>query len=468
MTRSPLRRRDLLRAAPVALAAGALGASVARAGPAADYDVIVVGGGFAGVTAARECSRSGLRTLLVEAKSRLGGRTYTSSFAGKLVELGGTWIHWTQPYVWAEAMKYGLAVEETPGAAPERVVVRSAGKAVELDAVQWGGVSAAIESYFAEARTVLERPYDLRYRWEEVLRRDGMTSADRLAQIKMTELQRDAVAGLMETLANAPISQASYNENMRWYALPGWSMTAMFDSTGRYHLKDGTAALIDRINGDSKAEVRLGSPVTRIEQDSDGVTVVLFSGERLHARAAVLALPMNVLASIDYAPALPAGLVALSRERHSSVGMKLYVEVEGDMGRLMALAPSPSPIGLLMTYASMGNRTVLVGFGADAKALAFNDDEAVQRAVSMLLPGVRVLSSTSYGWHADPFAMGTYANFRPGAIARSYDATLLDHGRLVLGVGDFGEGWRGFIDGAIGAGFSASQRVARLLAGEHR
>ena len=40
-----------------------------------DWDAIVVGGGFAGVTAARELDASGHRTLLLEARDRLGGRT---------------------------------------------------------------------------------------------------------------------------------------------------------------------------------------------------------------------------------------------------------------------------------------------------------------------------------------------------------------------------------------------------------
>lgn len=465
MCPSPVSRRDLLRAAPAVLAAGALAAPAVHAGATKDYDVIVVGGGFAGVTAARECRHAGLRTVLLEAKNRLGGRTFSSRFSGHAIELGGTWIHWTQPFVWAETMKYGLAVEETPGAAPDRMVVRSGGRGVELDAAQWGGVTAAVEAYFGEARAVMERPYDLRFRWSEVLKRDAMTGADRLGQIKTNGIQRDAVTGLIETLSSAPLAQTSYNEMMRWYALPGWSMTAMFDSTGRYHLKDGTAALVDRIVRDGGAEVRLGTPVKRIAQDASGVTVRIGSGEELRARSAVLALPMNVLATIDYEPALPPGLLALSRERHASVGQKFYFEVEGNQGNLMCLAPSPSPIGLLMTYSTPGARTMLVGFGAQASALNINDDEAVQRAMDQVLPGTRVIAATGYAWHADPYALGTYANFRPGAITRSYEATLQDHGRVILGVGDFGEGWRGFIDGAIGAGFSAAQRVNRLLAG---
>ncbi len=47
-------------------------------GAAAMYDVIVVGGGFAGVTAARECALRGRSVLLLEARDRLGGRTWSA------------------------------------------------------------------------------------------------------------------------------------------------------------------------------------------------------------------------------------------------------------------------------------------------------------------------------------------------------------------------------------------------------
>ena len=73
-----------------------------------DFDIIVVGGGFAGVTAARDCERNGYKTLLLEARDRLGGRTWTSEFEGEPIELGGTWIYNSQPFVWSEVIRYGL------------------------------------------------------------------------------------------------------------------------------------------------------------------------------------------------------------------------------------------------------------------------------------------------------------------------------------------------------------------------
>jgi monoamine oxidase len=79
-----------------------------------EHDVIVVGGGFAGLTAARELRAAGRRVLLLEGRDRLGGRTHTSDFAGAEVELGGAYVHWFQPHVFAELTRYGIAFTRRP------------------------------------------------------------------------------------------------------------------------------------------------------------------------------------------------------------------------------------------------------------------------------------------------------------------------------------------------------------------
>ena len=75
------------------------------------HDVIVIGGGFAGVTAARECSLRGCTVLLLEARDRLGGRTWGADWAGTQIELGGAWVHWHQPHTFSELTRAGLKVE---------------------------------------------------------------------------------------------------------------------------------------------------------------------------------------------------------------------------------------------------------------------------------------------------------------------------------------------------------------------
>ena len=87
-----MNRRDFVSSAAMAsLATAALPDTRApRAATAGgEYDCIVIGGGFAGASAAREIGRAGLRTVILEARSRLGGRTFSATFAEHKIELGG-------------------------------------------------------------------------------------------------------------------------------------------------------------------------------------------------------------------------------------------------------------------------------------------------------------------------------------------------------------------------------------------
>ena len=70
--------------------------------------------------------------LLLEARERLGGRAWVSSFAGIDVEMGGAFVHWSQPHLWAEVTRYGLGIVELPE--PERAFLRRDDGIEELDA----------------------------------------------------------------------------------------------------------------------------------------------------------------------------------------------------------------------------------------------------------------------------------------------------------------------------------------------
>jgi monoamine oxidase len=82
----------------------------------ADADVVVIGAGFAGLVAARELGRAGLGVLVLEARDRVGGRTWTDRRLGHDLELGGTWVHWVQPHTWAEMTRYGREITRSPAA----------------------------------------------------------------------------------------------------------------------------------------------------------------------------------------------------------------------------------------------------------------------------------------------------------------------------------------------------------------
>jgi monoamine oxidase len=73
-----------------------------------EQDVIVVGGGLAGLAAARDLHHAGRQVLVLEATDRMGGRAYTGRLDGVDVELGGAFVHWFQAHLFAELTRYGI------------------------------------------------------------------------------------------------------------------------------------------------------------------------------------------------------------------------------------------------------------------------------------------------------------------------------------------------------------------------
>jgi monoamine oxidase len=83
--------------------------------PASEVDVVVVGGGFSGLMAGYESFQAGLETVVLEARNRVGGRSYSSALKNGpgVIELGGTWINkTTQPVVYGLTKKFDLETEE--------------------------------------------------------------------------------------------------------------------------------------------------------------------------------------------------------------------------------------------------------------------------------------------------------------------------------------------------------------------
>lgn len=73
------------------------------------HDVVVVGAGYAGLTAVRDLTIAGHDVLLLEGRDRIGGRTWSSDIEGYPYEMGGTWVHWNQPFIWREMARYGMS-----------------------------------------------------------------------------------------------------------------------------------------------------------------------------------------------------------------------------------------------------------------------------------------------------------------------------------------------------------------------
>ncbi|BAL24195.1 NAD(P)/FAD-dependent oxidoreductase [Azoarcus sp. KH32C] len=461
-------RRDFLRLASATAAgsllsvdAGAANKTVRKGKP----DVVVVGGGFAGVTAARELAHKGAKVLLLEARNRLGGRTFYSRFGDKKVELGGTWVHWSQPHVWSEIMRYGMELEETPGAAaPERVMWLSDGKVQEIPIEESTRLLIEASNRFHEgSEKAFPRPY-LPFLSEEGAKLDHLSMADRIQQLNLPPVQRDLLAALMAANCNNRPGEGAFTEMLRWWALADRDVVRLFDACVRYKFKEGTASLINRMVADGGFEVRLSTVVSEIKQTDSGVVLVTESGERIEASYAIMALPVNTLGAIDFKPALLPGKQAMARERHAGAGHKVYIKVKGELGSVMMYAPESEPLNLLFSDNHGKDGGTLIAFGRPGgQSFDVHNPKSVEPLVRKFLPQVTVTDVLSYDWHLDPYSLGTWCTYKPNQFSRYMQDLRAHQGRVFFAGSDIAAGWRGFIDGAIETGLEVAQAVSSTM-----
>ena len=432
-----------------------------------DYDAIVIGGGFAGVTAARELSRSGLKTVILEGRSRLGGRTFTSKIGAEKVELGGTWVHWTQPNVWTEIMHYGLELEETVGLAnPETVIWVTDNQVKQAPAAEAFEIfGAACSEYYKEAKSIYPRPFDHFFAEEALNRVDGMSAAEYLEGLSLSREQKDMLDSWLSGNGHNYPKTIAYSEIMRWFALSNFNLPTMFDSIARYKIKSGTKSLLDAMIADSESEVRLATPVSKVDQSHDKVTVTTADGV-LTASSVVVAVPLNTLRDIEYTPQLSSEKLEIAAQGHAGAGVKGYIHIKQKVGNIMTYAPAKNnitPFTSVFTDHEDANGTWLIAFSADPELIDINDSLAVEKALQPLIPGVEVMTSYGYDWNLDPFSKGTWCTYRPNQTTRYLTALQEREGRLFFAGADMANGWRGFIDGAIENGREVGYQVASYL-----
>ena len=306
--------------------------------PESGADVVIVGGGFAGVTAARELTMRGRSAVLVDPRDRLGGRTHTASHQGHALELGGTWVHPAQPNVWAEITRYGLDVEEMPVPGAKQSVL-SAGRLVPLNADDMGRMVDALVRFCAPAESLFAMPYAERP-GPDPERFGDRSVREVLAELEAAPIPRDTLDAIWSTLATGPLDQVAASDMARVLRPGGVEHPQMFASLSGLKIVDGTRSLIDAIASQAEpAAIRLSSPVRRISQTGDDVRVELGSGEVVTARTALITLPINVLNRVSIEPQLSEIKRAAATQRHAGSGVKGYVHVGGDVGNVSVFAP---------------------------------------------------------------------------------------------------------------------------------
>lgn len=427
-----------------------------------DYEAIVIGGGFAGITAARDLRDQGRSVAVVEARDRLGGRTWYKPFGsdGPNVEFGGTWVapRW-QPWVAGEIERYAAELVESPAAevcgwslGGERY-----GGALPIPVEEWMDFERAI-------RTVDNAASRIRF-GDAPLDQEGLDELDVpfttwLEQLELPAKTREFVLAWAGFYFGAHPSEVSALHILSWVAGFGDSAIGWYVGVST-KLAKGTVGLLTAMAEDTDADIRLQTPIQSIESAGERVTVTTRDGDVLSAQSAVLAVPLNTWHDIDINP-LGDAKTAVASQRHAGHSVKIWALVRNMPANFYGVGYD-TKIKWLATEYHTPDGDLLVGFGTSAEELDVTDTAAVAAAVREFLPDADVVATDAHNWNADEYAQGTWMAYRPGQVSRYASALQQSEARIAFAGSDLASGWCGWIDGAIESGRRAAGDVQRML-----
>jgi monoamine oxidase len=427
------------------------------------YDVIVIGGGLAGLTAARDLRHAGKSVLVLEARDRLGGRTWYREFpgTGQKVEIGGTWfVKPCQPSIAAEIARYELPISQSPTGQSFRTSVggqlRADGFPIPLEEV--GDFERGVFEIIAGARRLeFGKPLDtqpvadLDIPFEEFLR-----------CLALGQATHEYISSWVGFFFGCHPAEVSALHVLSWVAGFGNSVWAWYaaitDKFGK-----GTASLVEALAADGGADIRLSSPVQRVEQGAAGVTVTTREGETFAAASAVLAAPLNTWHDIAFEPELSEPKRQAASERQTGHATKVWALAENAPDHLVGVGWGGG-LNWVSTEFVLPEGQLLVGFGTGPEMLDVTSSDDIRRAVERFAPEARIVATDAHDWNVDEFSQGTWMSYRPGQLMRFHSAFQEVEGRISFAGSDLALGWAGWMDGAIESGARAASQVVKLLA----
>jgi len=356
-----------------------------------ETEVVVVGGGAAGIGAARKLTDAGVPCLLLEARDRLGGRAWTHEAGGYPLDLGCGWLHSADKNPLTRiARDQGRRIDQTPP--PWQRICKQSGFPIEEQKIFREAQTAFFERIDEMAKERPDAPSS------QALAPDGRWNA-------LISAVTTYIAGA-EPDRVAMADFASYEDSgVNWRVVEGYGTAIVAHAQG--------------------VQVELNCPVLCIDRSGTRLRLITPKGA-ITAAQAIVTLPSALLAAHEdfFSPALPDKIEA-ARALPLGLADKLFIALEdaeefeadsrmyGSPNRVATASYSMRPFGRPMIEVYFGGRHAEA---LEAEGVPAFFEFAVRELTELMGESFRkrLAPIGMHRWAADPFARGSYSYAVPG------------------------------------------------------
>ncbi len=465
-----------------------------------ECEVVVVGAGYSGLATARHLARSGVDVLVLDARHRVGGRSFTDvTAAGFTIDRGGQWIGPTQDHLAALASELGVATFPTYTTG-QGVELREGTREPYVGLIPTSdphgaadGIAAMLDLDLAAFEVPTEAPWDA----PDAAALDARTLATYLDD----HLSSASARSILEVAIKAIFGTGSGELSLLFalfYLHAGGGLTNLARTTGgaqEGRFAGGSQQLAEGMAAELGDRVVLGAPVESVTYRPADVAIgarLVATGAdpadpssphdplRVRARRAVFAMSPVLCGRLTYTPPLPGGRDQLSQRMPMGAVTKVHVLYDRPFWREDGLngqivAPESALGSTFDNSPEDASHGAIVGFvaGDDCRRLERAGPEVRRELMLADLERAfgprarRPIEVVEQHWPAEPFTRGgPVAVSAPGALTALGPALREPVGPLHWAGTETATQWCGYLDGALSAGRRAADEVLGALKGE--
>jgi monoamine oxidase len=442
---------------------------------------VIVGAGLSGLMAARTLLSAGVEPLVLEARNRVGGRTWTRPGEdGTLLDLGGQWIGPTQRRILTLAEELDVQTFKS----------WDTGKNIKYhrgERITYSGAipthdpatsADAVEAMLTLNIMATQVPLDAPWTAPNALQWDSQTFDTWIRVNARSDGARELIELVIQAVFSLEARDVSLLHVLFYIHSAGNLMELVAVTGGAQESRcvGGTQQFSDKMAAALGERVILNAPVHTIAQDEWGVRVEA-EGVMVSAERAILALPPTLAGRLRYRPALPGYRDQFTQR----VPMGTVIKVQclyaapfwRDEGLTGQVTSDTGAVRITFDNTPVsGSPGVLLGFieGEEGRRWGRRSLDGRRAEVLDCLAryfGERAHVPTEYvemSWAEEEYSRGCYAGFLPPGVLTSYgEALRAPIGRLHWAGTETATEWNGYMDGALQAGERAALEVLAAL-----